>query len=553
MRTLLLGPLILLGLASTHRAVAAEIEAHSRIDSVVVRPDAAQVTRIAELDLPAGLSTIVFKGLPIGLDPGSLRVAGEASGQLAIGSVDARLTATETKSPDTGLETRLRNLRSERDGWQATLDALEAKKAMILRFSQAGPEKLAPDTQPLEIAQWPSAWDAVGAGLAKVGDELRSARARAREIDDEIKVLETTRQRPSVPLTPSREVAVAVETGAALSGRLALTYQIAGASWQPSYDALLDSGGPGRKPVLELVRRAIVMQRSGEDWNNVTLAVSTGGSSRGTAAPEVQPQKLDFFEPPIAEARGQAAAPKAAAQEAATLAAPEPVARKAASEVAAGVEVSNYQAAFRVPDRISVLSDGTQKSFLIGSQRLSPTLVIRASPALDPKAFIELRFSNEEEAALLAGDVSLHRDGAFVGTGHLLGSATGDELALGFGADDRVKVVRVPVKRKENEPAWLGATKTESREFKTTVKNGHDFPVRVIVTDQMPFSENSAIVIEQLPATTPPSEKMPGDKRGVLSWSYDLAPGESKEIRLAYKMKWPADREVILQRVPQPR
>src|SRR5262252_9307243 len=100
MRTLLLAPMILLGVATAHRAVAADIEAHSHIDSVVVRPDAAQVTRIAELDLPAGVSTILFKGLPIGLDPGSLRVAGEASGQLAIGSVDARVSATETKGLD---------------------------------------------------------------------------------------------------------------------------------------------------------------------------------------------------------------------------------------------------------------------------------------------------------------------------------------------------------------------------------------------------------------------------------------------------------------------
>jgi uncharacterized protein (TIGR02231 family) len=552
MRTLLLAP-ILVGFAPAAGVVAADIEAHSRIESVVVRPDAAQVTRLAEFELPAGVSTVVFKSLPIGLDPASLRVAGEASGQLAIGSVDARVTATETKGSDNALETRLRNLHSERDGWQATLDALEAKKAMILRFSQTGPEKLAPDTQPLEIAQWPSAWDAVGAGLAKVGDELRSARARAREIDDEIKALETARQRPSVAVTPTREVAIAVETAAALSSRIALTYQIAGASWQPSYDALLDSGGQGRKPALELVRRAIVMQHSGEDWSNVTLAVSTAGSNRGTTAPEVQPQRLDFFEPPIAEARVQAATPKAAAQDTAAIAAAESTPRKAASEVTASVEAANYQAAFRLPGRITVLSDGTQKSFLIGSQRLSPTLVIRASPALDPKAFVELRFSNEDEAPLLAGDVSLHRDGAFVGTAHLVGSASGDEIALGFGADDRVKVVRVLAKRKENEPTSFGATKTESREFKTTVKNLHDFPVRVIVTDQIPFSENSAIVIEQLPATTPPSEKIPGDKRGVLSWSYDLAPSESKEIRLAYKMKWPADREVILQSVPQPR
>jgi uncharacterized protein (TIGR02231 family) len=553
--------LMLLGvLAGRDSALAGDIEARSKIDAVVVRSDAAQITRTADVDLPAGASSLVFKGLPLALDPASLRVSGEAPGRLAIGVVDSRLAPTDNKVPDTGIETRLRNLRSERDGWQATLDALEAKKAMIIRFSQSGPEKLAPDTQPLEIGQWPAAWDAVGAGLAKVGDELRSARARAREIDDEIKVLEAARQRPALAPAPTREVTVALDTDAALTGKIMLTYQIAGAGWQPLYDAVLDTGGAGRKPTLDLVRRAVIIQRTGEDWNNVFLAVSTSGTNRGTAAPDVQPQKIDFYEPPIAYNRAQnptadvesRAAPQPSP---AAPAAPPELARKPtpATELQANLEASSYQAAFRLPNRISLASDGTQKSFLIASQRLNPILIVKAAPAIDQKAFLELRFNNEEDAPLLAGEVLLHRDGSFVGTGRLGSTAAGEEAILGFGADDRVKVTRVPVKRKENEPTWFGSTKTESREFKTTVKNLHDFAIKASIVDQIPFSENSAIVVEQLPATTPPTEKMPGDKRGVLSWTYDLAPGDIKEIHIAYKMKWPADREVIFQTVPLPR
>jgi hypothetical protein len=33
-----------------------------------------------------------------------------------------------------------------------------------------------------------------------------------------------------------------------------------------------------------------------------------------------------------------------------------------------------------------------------------------------------------------------------------------------------------------------------------------------------------------------------------MSWTYDLAPGEAKDIRLAYRMKWPAEREVVIER-----
>ncbi len=88
------------------------------------------------------------------------------------------------------------------------------------------------------------------------------------------------------------------------------------------------------------------------------------------------------------------------------------------------------------------------------------------------------------------------------------------------------------------------------REFRTNVKNLHDFPVKVQLIDQLPISENTAIAVDMLPATTPPTEKQVGDKRGVMSWTLDLNPGEAKEIRLAYRMKWPADRAVMLDGAP---
>src|SRR5208282_5503700 len=119
-----------------------------------------------------------------------------------------------------------------------------------------------------------------------------------------------------------------------------------------------------------------------------------------------------------------------------------------------------------------------------------------------------------------------------------------DGVDLGFGGDDKVRVDRAPVNRKENEPTWYNQTKIETREFKTNVKNLHDFPVQVQVIDQLPVSENAAITVELLPATTPPTEKQVGDKRGVMSWTLELAPSEAKDIRLAYRLKWPADREV---------
>jgi uncharacterized protein (TIGR02231 family) len=265
----------------------------------------------------------------------------------------------------------------------------------------------------------------------------------------------------------------------------------------------------------------------------------------------MQTQRIAFYEPPLpppeaaAKATGAARPMARALNEAAPAAAP---AQIAASERVATLESGAFQATYQVPGRLSVPGDGTPKSFVLSSRTITPTSTIKSVPALDPTAYVEGHFLNEDDAPILPGDVRVRRDGTFVGTGRVGLVAPGDALDLGFGADDKVKVTRVPVRRKENEPTWFGQTKTEAREFKTTVKNLHDFTVRVTVIDQVPVSENTVIVVEQLPQTTPPTEKQVADKRGVISWTYDLAPGEAKDIRLAYRMKWPAEREVVIER-----
>jgi len=534
-------------------AFAAELEAASQIERVTVYPDGASVTRRAAVDLAAGASTIVLKGLPASIDAGSIRVAGEGTTAFSIGSVETRAVPGDPRPTiDAALEGRIRALRDARDATAALSEAAETKKAAIQRYAQASPEKLSPEARPLDVSQWTSAWDAIGGGLAKVNEDLRLMKAKMRELDDEIAALERARPRPVRPGLPRSDVTIALDAPVALKGTLAVTYRVAGANWQPVYDARLDTGGKAGKPSLELVRRARVTQRTGEDWNDVALDVSTVRVARGTAAPDLPPAQAQFLEPPVAYPAG-APAPRPpglvgrgrddAASKAEALATAAPV---VAEEQQAALETGAFQASFAVPGKVSIAQDGASKSFRIASRTVAPALSVRTVPVLDETAYLEAGFVNEDEAPILPGEMAIHRDGTFVGRSRTGLVAPGDKVDLGFGVDDQVKVTRVPLRRSEREPGFLGSSKTDLREFKTTVKNLHPFPIRVTVQDRVPFSENAAIIVEMLPATTAPTEKTVSDKRGVLAWSHDYAPGEQREIRLAYRLKWPADRELVV-------
>jgi uncharacterized protein (TIGR02231 family) len=538
-------------------ASAGEIEAASKIDAVTVYPDAAIVTRVAEVELSQGDNAVVFKDLPLALEPASLRVEGAGGAPLTIGAVETRLAPADAKAPDDALTAKIAALRNTREELQTTIDALQAKRAMIMRFSQSGPEKLAPDAKPLDVGAWPAAWDAVEAAIAKVGADLRPALDKAHALDEDIKALESQRQKaPSQ--AAKRTASVALTAAQDLHASLVLSYRVAGVGWIPVYDAALKTSGDANS--LTLTRRAAIAQRTGEDWTDVALTVSTARVARAVDVVDVQSEKIDFWQPePPPPAATMAPMAKGSAVplgavmglDATSPAAPAPAPTAvAAQEATAQLQANAYSAEFRAPGRVTLASDGARKSFVLGRLVAQPTIAVKTAPAVDPTAYIEAHFVDAEDAPILAGEVALLRDGAYVGQGRIGFVAPGDGVDLGFGGDDKVKIQRAPVNRKENDPTWYNQTKIETREFATSVKNLHAFPIKVEVIDQMPVSENVAIAVDLSPSTTPPTEKQVGDQRGVMSWTLDLKPGESKDIRFAYRLKWPADRDIMIDGAP---
>ena len=124
-------------------------------------------------------------------------------------------------------------------------------------------------------------------------------------------------------------------------------------------------------------------------------------------------------------------------------------------------------------------------------------------------------FKHAEDAPLLPGRVSIYRDGMFVGRSPMALAAKDETVRLGFGADEKVKVARTVVRRIEGTAGLIGSSKTDEREFKTTIRNAHEFPIRVAIEDQMPVSETEDIQVEMLPVSTQPTARDLRDRRGV--------------------------------------
>jgi uncharacterized protein (TIGR02231 family) len=531
---------------------AADVAASSAVDAVTVYPDGASVTRVISLDLPAGENSAVLKDFPLTLDPSSLRVEGEAGAKLTIGAIDARppRAAPPVNLPE--LDKRIEALKDERVNLQGAIDAATARRKFAERFANIAPVGIGDKGEARPIAEWRAAFAAVGEEVASTEAAIRDAERKQRELDREIARLEQDRaQKPASKL----EVRIELAAAAATKATLRVTYAVRNARWVPLYDARLDTGAKDRKPALELVRRAEITQNTGEDWSNVALAVSTVRTSRGGNAPDLKSLVVQYPQVPRPMSAGllDSAVPSAApAPDRQRLLrssggkSEEPVMEKAAEQQAAA-DVSGFQVVFNIPGRVSLGASEGAKSLRISSASIAPDLTVRAVPVLDPTAFLEANFKQAEDAPLLPGRVAIYRDGVFVGRGQMVAAAKEETVRLGFGADDKIKIERTVLKRNEGSAGLIVTTsKTDERAFKTTVRNGHDFPIRIAIEDQLPVSEHEDIVVEMLPSTTAPTATNLRDKRGVLEWAFEAKAGELRDINFAWRVRWPKDKSVVM-------
>ena len=541
--------------AQVNQAVAqVTTQVTSRIEAVTVYPDGATVTRAIRVDLPQGDSVLRAEDFPPTLDPASLRVEGEAQAQLMVGGIDARPPRAERPPTDPAIEARIEALRDERAALDGSIEAATARHKFATRFADAAPVGLGDKGEARPLTEWRAAFAAVAEEIASSDAAIREAKIRQREIDRELARLDAERT-----ANPPRKMEVRIDlaAAAATSAVLHVSYTVRGARWSPIYDARLDTGTRDRKPALDLVRRAEIVQSTGEDWSDVELAVSTVRTAKGGSAPELRPLIVRYPAPlpvlggtlraPAAAQFAPAPPPASAAEERNT----EVRGREskavdiAAVEQEAAADTGGFQAVYRIPGRVSIAANEGAKSFRISSATIMPELLVRAVPALDATAFLEASFKHQEDAPLLPGRVAIYRDGIFVGRGQMPMTSKEENVRLGFGADDKVKIARSTVRQTEGSAGIVSSAKVERREFKTAVRNGHDAPIKIVIEDQVPVSEIDDVKVELLPTTTPPTERDVRNRRGVLAWSFDAAPGEAKEIKIAWRVRWPADKTVI--------
>ena len=557
---------LFLGLMALSPALwAEEITAQSRIDRVVVFPQGAEVTRVFRVPLSEGRQLIVVDGLPAELDQTSLRVAATGPVGLEIGPLDHRvkplpLEAQDQHQEKAALEAKLAGFRDARRLAQAEIDAGTLQKKLLQEMALL-PSRQIGDGQGREVGQLPGLYSQIYGMMGDkfVASEQRivEAQVKVRDFDKEIRTLK--RQIAALPRGPLKVSRVVVDVTSAAAGeaRFELRYQVRGAGWRPVYESRLKTG-EGRQ--LALLRRAVIYQRTSEDWTDVRLRLSTTKPTGRNSAPILYGHRVDFKQPappvPMAGAAYDGVAENQALSE------PRKMQRQIYSRskskalrlepnVAAkprGVKVSfgSYQMVFEVPDAVSVKRDGELKKVALDRLAFKPVVRLQTTPKRDQRAYLHAQFTNETGAPLLAGELALFRDGVYVGKGYLKAVEPGQRAEIGFGVDPKVKVKWVRLDRVKGKTGLITSSNSDVHRYKITVINGHKKALPVRIFDQMPYSEQETLTVSLLNVSPKPLMNF-DDKKGVMAWDLTAKPSTPLTVDFSYQLVWPKDKQITLQ------
>ena len=204
---------------------------------------------------------------------------------------------------------------------------------------------------------------------------------------------------------------------------------------------------------------------------------------------------------------------------------------------------ADFSAEYKVPGNISLNSGSNKRRFSLTSQKLRSAIHLASAPRMDPRAMILAKTKYQDETPLLAGSMSLYRNGSFVGNTFLSQKLSGEEIKLSFGEDAKVKIKSLPDPDKKRKDGLLfGKKKVVERHYKVSVSSNHDKPYPISLYDVLPVASHEDIKVKKLGDL--PTNIDVDDKKGVVSWERTLVPKKSLNIKYGYSVSYPEDRIV---------
>ena len=394
MKKLIISTFILL--SSIYSKATTPSSVHSDIKNVTVFLNGAQVNREAAVKINKGLNYIVFDSLSPSINTNSIQISGKGNFIILDTKymVDQPNYNSSTPKIPLSISNQLQLIKDSIDQVNFDIEELAFKKEVLNTEKQllTGNGSMKSDSLALlkdALAFFRAKYNDINSALINVKKEEYKAQKRLTKLNEHLNKLNTdiAKKYTNQPLKPNHKVMVTLQSEITTSGKLALNYMVANASWSPGYDLRTNNVNES----VALTYKANVYQNSGEDWENVQLKLSTNNPHKSKAKPVLPVWYLNYYNPNNYPKRGTAyggiAQPTAAVKELDDVFLDEELQKATSSAMYSSMTESFTNIEFTISIPYSIESDGQNHVVAIKEEQLDANYQYYLVPKMDANAF----------------------------------------------------------------------------------------------------------------------------------------------------------------------
>lgn len=570
----------------------------SAIKKVTVFSQGAQVENEATVSVQPGQMVLRFTGLSPYINKESIRIDGDGSFTiLNVQHQNDYMNRLDKSTETESLQSKIEEFKLKIEDETTRINILKQKLGFLeVNIQVTGKEQpVNPETFKVMNTYYGDNVEALNLEMLKKQRLINDYNKQISQLTNQLNSLNT-----NVDL-PSGTIIVTINSKQTQSTKLTINYLVDYASWYPSYDIRFK----GIDKPLRIIFKANIRQNTGTDWKDVDITLSTAKTNISAQIPEISASYLQFFYPEITQSlQGRAAGVQISNDASIPGSATEILVRGAGSinngsnplYIVDGVPQSNVSSIDpNNIDNIEVLKDAsataiygsrgangvilittrqnkeksaipltitskqeTSNEYLVDAKQTilsnnkNSTVVFKESdlnagfeyqsiPKLSENVFLIGKVRDWYKAELMDGEANIYLENSYVGKSEINTREFKDTLELSFGVDNNISIKRERM-TEFTENQLIGSNRKDTRAYKLSIRNNKSYPVTAKITDQIPVSTSKEIQVETIELSGGKSDP----DSGKVVWEITLKPNESKDLVIKYSVKYPKNKQVIV-------
>ncbi|SFT64505.1 conserved hypothetical protein [Lishizhenia tianjinensis] len=543
-----------------------EYPVESKLKSVTVYTQGAQIHRSATYKIATGVHEVIIEGVSPRIDARSLQISGTGNVIILDSKYDVHYPKPDEiedanalpyaiRKKISALEDSIFNQRYVVAGLTNQMTVVQSSENMIKSNPiMQGKGKVGDSLELLQksleyyqkkLMELSSLRLELEQQKMEEQEVLNAMQARLRDLQQ---YKRNTGQGDPKPKAPIHRVIITLQAKAYTQGTLDISYLVSNAGWQAMYD-LRSSANQDK---INLNYKAHVYQNTGVDWEDVKLNISTNNPYQNKTKPELREWYLTSYIPNLRkdEVRQKA---------------PQPVQELEEVEIAAyskttadAVELKNFEYAstsanyttvveqkinveFQIDLKYTIKSNNEKHMVLIKNEDIEADFAYYTVPKLDESVYLVANITNLDNLKLVPAQANIFFDGSYVGETFINPGVMDDTLSLSLGKDPNLIVERKFLKKKYKEKI-IGNEVSKASEYVLRVKNNKAENIKLIIQDQVPITRNENIAIE----VNDIGKGKLNERTGLVEWEIKIKSGELVEVPLSYTVYHPKNMQIAV-------